>query len=157
MDQKKIGEFIALLRKERGITQAELGEKIGVTNKTISRWENGNYMPDISTMMSLCNEFKINMNELLSGQRLDNDEFRVKADDNVIDSLKREKNVWKKKKLMDFLEGGGTGILVSIIFSPNTPRRTAVFIIGLVMLCAGRYYRSKYEQYILQRTEDKNS
>ena len=108
MDQKKIGIFIALLRRERGITQAELGEKIGVTNKTVSRWENGNYMPDIATMLSLCEEFEISINELLSGQRLGSDEFRKKADENVVGSLKREKAIWKKKKLIDFLEGGGT-------------------------------------------------
>ena len=98
MDQKKIGIFIALLRRERGITQAELGEKIGVTNKTVSRWENGNYMPDIATMLSLCEEFEISINELLSGQRLGSDEFRKKADENVVGSLKREKAIWKKKK-----------------------------------------------------------
>ena len=138
MDQKKIGIFIALLRRERGITQAELGEKIGVTNKTVSRWENGNYMPDIATMLSLCEE------------RLGSDEFRKKADENVVGSLKREKAIWKKKKLIDFLEGGGTGILVSIIFSPDGPRKTAALIVGLVMLCVGWFFRAKYERYILQ-------
>lgn len=56
--------------KKEGMTQAELGEKIGVTNKIVSRWENGNYMPDIVTMLSLCKEFEISINELLSGQRL---------------------------------------------------------------------------------------
>ena len=150
MDQKKIGIFIAQLRRERGITQAELGEKIGVTNKTVSRWENGNYMPDIATMLSLCEEFEISINELLSGQRLGSDEFRKKADENVVGSLKREKAIWKKKKLIDFLEGGGTGILVSIIFSPDGPRKTAALIVGLVMLCVGWFFRAKYERYILQ-------
>ncbi len=97
MDQKKIGIFIALLRRERGITQAELGEKIGVTNKTVSRWENGNYMPDIATMLSLCEEFEISINELLSGQRLGSDEFRKKADENVVGSLKEKRPYGRKR------------------------------------------------------------
>lgn len=151
LDQEQIGTFIAILRREKGLTQAELGERLGVTNKTVSRWENGNYMPDISTMLCLCEEFEININELLSGQRLNNTEFRQKADDNVIDSLKREKAVWKKRRFIDFLEGGGTGILVSIIFSPDSPRKTIAFLIGLVMLCTGWYFRTKYEQYILRK------
>ena len=53
MDQIKVGKFIAQLRKEKGITQEELGRRIGVTNKTVSRWENGNYMPDIEMLQLL--------------------------------------------------------------------------------------------------------
>ena len=152
MDQKQIGTFIAMLRREKGMTQAELGERLGVTNKTVSRWENGNYMPDISTMLCLCKEFEININELLSGQRLDNTEFRQKADDNVINSLNRQKEIWKKRNFINFLEGGGTGILVSIIFSSDSPRRTIAFLTGLVMLCIGWYCRAKYEHYILRKS-----
>ena len=54
MDQIKIGKFIATLRRQSGLTQEKLGEKIGVTNKTISRWENGNYMPDIEQNVEKC-------------------------------------------------------------------------------------------------------
>ena len=59
MDQKRIGRFIAQLRKEAAMTQEELGSAIGVTNKTISRWENGNYMPDIVLMKELCDVFRL--------------------------------------------------------------------------------------------------
>ena len=67
MDQVKIGKFIAQLRKETGWTQETLGEKVGVTNKTISRWETGNYMPDISLLKPLSTELDISLNDLLSG------------------------------------------------------------------------------------------
>ena len=69
MDQIKIGKFIATLRRQSGLTQEKLGEKIGVTNKTISRWENGNYMPDIEMLQLLAKEFNVSINELLAGQK----------------------------------------------------------------------------------------
>ena len=69
MDQMKTGRFIAALRKERNLTQEQLGEKLGVTNKTISRWENGNYMPDVEMLLLLSKEFGVSINELISGER----------------------------------------------------------------------------------------
>ena len=84
MDQVKIGKFIASLRKQAELTQEELGEKLGVTNKTISRWENGNYMPDIEMLQLLAKEFHVNINEILAGERMSDAEFRKKADENII-------------------------------------------------------------------------
>ena len=80
MDQIKIGRFIAQLRKEKGLTQEKLGEILGVTNKTVSRWENGNYLPDIEMLQLLGAEFGVSINELLAGERLDNEAFRQKAE-----------------------------------------------------------------------------
>lgn len=84
MDQIKTGKFIALLRKQNGLTQAALGEKLGVTDKTISRWENGNYMPDVEMFQLISREFDVSVNELLAGEFLSDEEFRKKADENVI-------------------------------------------------------------------------
>lgn len=72
------------LRKQAELTQEELGEKLGVTNKTISRWENGNYMPDIEMLQLLAKEFHVNINEILAGERMSDAEFRKKADENII-------------------------------------------------------------------------
>ena len=83
MDQIKTGKFIAELRKENHLTQQQLGDRIGVTNKTISRWENGNYMPDIDMLQILSQEFHVSINELLSGKKLNDEEFRKKADENI--------------------------------------------------------------------------
>lgn len=69
MDTKKIGAFIAFCRKEKGMTQAELGERLGVTNKTVSRWENGHYMPDLSLLEPLSVALGISLDELLAGER----------------------------------------------------------------------------------------
>lgn len=70
MDQEKIGKFIAECRKEKKLTQEQLADKLGVSNRSISRWENGKTMPDISLFEPLCEELNISINELLKGQRL---------------------------------------------------------------------------------------
>ncbi|RGZ00483.1 XRE family transcriptional regulator [Clostridium sp. AM58-1XD] len=151
LNQEKVGQFIAELRKEKGMTQVELGERIGVTNKTISRWETGSYMPDLSTLECLCRELDININELLIGERLNDQDFRREADLNIVSSLNREKSIWKRKKMIDFLEGGGTGILISALYSPDSARRTFAVIMGIVMIFIGWYGRENYEKYIISK------
>ena len=83
MDQVKIGKFIAQCRNEKNITQEELGEKLGVTNKTISRWENGHYLPDIEMMQLLSKEFSISINELISGEKINDLDYKEKAEENL--------------------------------------------------------------------------
>ena len=104
MDQIKTGKFIATLRKEKELTQEQLGEKLGVTNKTISRWENGNYMPDIEMLSLLSKEFDVSINELISGERLLIGDFKKAADNNLVTALNnsiftlKEKIAFFKKK-----------------------------------------------------------
>ena len=87
MDQVKVGKFIAQLRKERGLTQEALGQKLGVTNKTVSRWENGNYMPDIELLVPLGEILQVSVNELLAGERLSDEQFRKQADENLVEAI----------------------------------------------------------------------
>ena len=104
MDQIKMGKFIAALRKEKGLTQEKLGEKLGVTNKTVSRWENGNYMPDVEMLSLLSEEFGVSINELISGERLAAEDFKKAADENLVTALDhstftlKEKQAFFKKK-----------------------------------------------------------
>ncbi|MCB6610778.1 helix-turn-helix transcriptional regulator [[Clostridium] symbiosum] len=149
MNQKKIGSFISEVRREKGMTQAELAEKLGVTNKTVSRWETGNYMPDLSTIQSLCTELDIGVNEFISGERLSSEAFREHADNNVISVLNREAQMLKEKRISDFLSGGGTGLLLSALSSANGLGRTVVTITGLLMIFTGWYFRSKLDKRIL--------
>ncbi len=88
MDLIKIGKFIAKLRKEKHMTQEQLGEVLGVTNKTISRWENGNYMPSIEMLQLLSQTFAVSINELLSGECIPDEDFRRQADQNLVDAVK---------------------------------------------------------------------
>ena len=97
MDQIKIGKFIATLRKEKELTQEQLGEKLGVTNKTISRWENGNYMPDIEILSLLSKEFDVSINELISGERFLEEDFKKAADNNLVTALNNSTFTLKEK------------------------------------------------------------
>lgn len=83
MDLQKIGRFIAGLRKERGLTQEKLAESLGISNKTISRWENGSYLPPVEMLMELSEFFGVSINELLSGKRLVEDEAQSAAEENL--------------------------------------------------------------------------
>ena len=88
MEQKKIGSFIAQQRKEKQMTQKQLGEALGVSDKTVSKWECGNGLPDISIIMPLCNLLEINVNELLSGESLTQEEYPGKAEENIMNLIK---------------------------------------------------------------------
>ncbi len=70
MDLMKTGKFIAELRKEKGLTQEQFGEKVGVTNKTVSRWETGTYLPSADALLIMSELFDVSINELLSGKKL---------------------------------------------------------------------------------------
>ena len=87
MDKEKIGKFIAKCRKQRKMTQAELGEKLGVTEKSISNWENGRNMPDLSLFKPLCNELNITINELLSGEKIGMDKYQEKFEENIVNTI----------------------------------------------------------------------
>lgn len=87
MNQDKIGKFIAELRKEKNLTQEQLAEKLGVTSKSISRWENGKTMPDVSLFEPLCKELDITINELLSGEKIDTEKYQEKFEENVLNTI----------------------------------------------------------------------
>lgn len=89
MDQEKIGKFIAMLRKEQALTQKELAQQLGVSDKTISKWETGRGLPEVSIMQSLCEILNISINELLSGDRLDISSYREKAEENLATLIHR--------------------------------------------------------------------
>lgn len=103
MDTVKIGRFIAELRREKNLTQEELGERLGVTNKTVSRWENGNYMPNIEMLQLLSAEFGVSVNELLCGEKIDDGSYRRKADENIVSVIgEQEQSRFTLKERCDF-------------------------------------------------------
>ena len=87
MNQDKIGKFIAKCRKDKKMTQSELAEKLGVTDKSIGNWENGRNMPDLSLFKPLCDELGITINEFLSGERLKKDEYQERFEENMIHTI----------------------------------------------------------------------
>ena len=84
MDQVKIGRFIAECRKKNDLTQMQLAEKLNITDRAISKWENGKAMPDSSIMLDLCKELKISVNELLSGEVIEMNNYNEKLEKNLI-------------------------------------------------------------------------
>ncbi len=96
MDLLLIGKFIAELRKAQGLTQEQLGEKLGVTNKTVSRWETGAYLPPAEALLAMSNLFSVSINEILSGKRLGEEEYRAAAEENLEHIMQRRKPKMKK-------------------------------------------------------------
>ena len=99
MNQEKIGRFICELRKEKGLTQAQLAEKFGISNRAVSKWENGKSLPDASIMINLCNFLGITVNELLTGERISMEDYKEKAEDtmtNVVEISQKEKRAMMK-------------------------------------------------------------
>ena len=87
MNQEKIGKFIAECRREKNMTQQELSERLGVSDRTIGNWENGRNMPDLSLFKPLCNELGISLNDLMSGEIIKEKEYRAKFEENIINTI----------------------------------------------------------------------
>ena len=101
MDQIKIGKFIAETRKKQNLTQRQLADALSISDKTVSKWECGNSIPDISYLEPLCHSLEISVNELLSGEHLTEESYSEKAEENIMALMKEnEKNkktgFWRK-------------------------------------------------------------
>lgn len=96
MDMQAMGKFLRDLRKENNLSQEELGEKLGVTNKTVSRWETGTYMPPVDVLLQMSKLYDVSVNEILSGERLSTADYQPKAEENIVTTLK-DTSVAKKR------------------------------------------------------------
>lgn len=149
VDIEKTGRFIAELRRERGLTQEQLGSIIGATNKTVSRWETGAYMPPIEVLELLSKEFGVTINEIISGERLSEKEFREKAEENLASAWQdsaftlseRRKYFaarWEKRHLglKIFLETACAALfaLGELFFKPLSPAAVLIAIALAVFL-----------------------
>ena len=122
MDQVKIGNFIAELRKEQGMTQRQLAEQVGVSDKTVSKWECGNGLPELSGIPPLCQALGININELLSGEKLAEDSYSNRAEENMMTLMKETEKHRRRNRnslvvLMLSLIGAILTICLTIILS----------------------------------------
>ena len=100
MNQIKIGKFIASCRKEQGMTQANLAEKLGITDRAASKWENGKSMPDSGIMLELCELLEINVNELLSGEKIDMNNYEEKTEENLRQVLNRVEKILNENRVL---------------------------------------------------------
>ena len=105
MDQEKIGKFIASCRKEKGFTQATLAEKLGITDRAVSKWETGKSLPDASIMMELCELLGTNVNELLTGERIAMDDYMKKAEESLLEMQAKAEKADKNMLRMELVMG----------------------------------------------------
>ena len=142
MDQQKIGQFIAEMRKEQGLTQRALAEKLLITDKTVSKWECGKGMPDVSLMMPLCQILKISVNELLTGRRLQSSEYQRNAEKNLMKLINEREHAKRSLWLgivavVSTFLAGFTLIMVSGYLEMEDWQRIVLVVIAFIAIVAG--------------------
>ena len=143
MNENKIGSFIQLTRKEKGMTQKDLADKIGVSDKTISKWENGNSVPDTEILTSLCQSLDISVNELLSGEKLPVETYPQRAEENMMNLLKENEDN-RKNNTIQLIVGIILGILAFLFLVGITSEGLHALVwfldlpslLGIVLICA---------------------
>lgn len=142
MNQIAIGEFIAKERKRKGYTQKQLSEKLEISDKTISKWERGNGFPEVSLLLPLCRELDITVNELLVGERVSEEDYRRKAEENMV-NLVKEAQESKKKIILSAMVAALTMIaaiplfVIAGAFIMEDWLRALLIGIGLVVIVLG--------------------
>lgn len=148
MDQLKTGKFIASLRKAKGLTQEELGRRVFVSNKTVSRWENGNYMPDIHTLQLLSKEFSVSVDELLEGENFPLEKTKKKADSfsqkERVDFWRRN---WKRENFSWFIFWG-IALAVITVFGYFIFGASAFIFASIFSLALYFYFYNKMCAYV---------
>lgn len=136
MDTKMIGSFLKELRKENNMTQEQLGERIGVTNKTVSRWETGNYMPPVEALILLSDIYGISINEILAGKRMEMDELKEVADENVtkvLGELEGDYKKFEKRMIVILIINAILAISIITLMPLKSAKDVAIFVMVLAM------------------------
>lgn len=112
MDQIKIGKFISEKRKAQGLTQMQLAEKLGITDRAVSKWETGKSLPDASIMLDLCEILKITVSDLLNGEVISMDNYNEKTEKNLLEMVTQKKDSDKRLLMMEIV----VGVLSTAVF-----------------------------------------
>lgn len=152
MNQIKIGKFIATKRKEQNLTQAELSEKLGITDRAVSKWETGKSLPDSSIMIELCEVLNISVNELLCGEEIQMEDYNKKTEELLL-KMKREKEEKDRQLLKTEIVIGFISVIaffalifVAAFIETASPIRIALIVIGAVIFAYGISNAIKIEQ-----------
>ena len=139
MDQVKIGKFIAQCRKQAGLTQLQLADQLGITDKAISKWENGKALPDSSIMLALCSILGISVNELLSGEKISMENNNQKHEQLLLDMAKeleaKNKTIWSSMWAIMIVSMTAlvAGIFITAFLVPEGPWQL-VTILGICIV-----------------------
>ncbi len=142
MDQIRIGRFIAESRKAQRLTQRQLADGLGISDKTVSKWECGKGLPEVSLMLPLCERLCITLNDLLSGERIVQDHYQKKAEENMMELI-RENTENKKRLALSLICGAITLIAVCALIALAafltlpTAARIALVALALITVTAG--------------------
>lgn len=152
MEQVKIGKFIASKRKEQGLTQLQLAEKLGITDRAVSKWETGKSLPDASLMPELCKLLKITINDLLCGEVVSVENYNEKAEKALLEMVKKEEMQNKKLMMYENVIGFSSTlsfliqVLVAVFFVKNTTAQILLlFILAFAFLIVGVSFALKIE------------
>ena len=151
MNQIKIGKFIAECRKKNNLTQMQLAEKLNITDRAISKWENGKGMPDSSIMLDLCNELKISVNELLCGELIEMNNYNEVAEKTLLEMAQKEEIQNKKLMMYENVIGFSSTIsfliliFVTSFLVENNIAKIVLFILAFVLLIIGVSFALKIE------------
>ena len=139
VEQIKIGRFIAEVRKAQGLTQRQLADALSISDKTVSKWECGKGLPEVSLMLPLCDALHITVNDLLSGERVSAADYQRKAEENMMDLIKE--NVENKRRMALSIVCGFITIiavcsLVVLASFLALPTAVRILLIGLAVVTA---------------------
>ena len=152
MDQIKIGKFIAECRRAQGLTQMQLAEKLNITDRAISKWENGRSLPDSSIMLELCDELKITVNDLLCGEVVTMDNYKEKFEQNMLDMVKQKEEADKKLLGLEILIGIFSMIIllgftfVAAFVEMQEWLRIVLIVVGFIVCMIGIGFAIRIEQ-----------
>jgi len=161
LDLIKTGSFISEMRKEKGLTQKQLADQVGVSDKAVSRWETGKGLPDTSIMPELCKALDINVNELLSGERLNAEAYSGKAEEIMVSLVKdvQDNKNDRKSVILGLVLGfvllmlGLVAIVTvsgcEVVYFLDIPSAVFVLAIQLIVLGAGGQMKSFMEAFKL--------
>ena len=152
MDQIKTGKFIAACRKGQGLTQAQLAERLNITDRAVSKWETGKSMPDSSIMLELCGILGITVNELLSGERIQMDSYNKMAEENLVELKKREEDSTRLLLRLEYVIGFMCSItFIILLFTASflveaMPWQALLIAAAFAIFAVGIYFGMKLER-----------
>ena len=140
MDQIKIGKFIAQKRKEEGLTQMQLAEKLGITDRAVSKWETGKSLPDASIMLELCDILKITVNDLLNGEVVSMENYNEKTQKNLIEMVRQKEEADKRLLKLEVVIGVLTTVFLFFMIGAAAylmHMEAAPTWVGVLLVCFG--------------------
>ena len=139
MNQKKIGAFIAARRKEKGMTQVQFAEKLGVTNKAVSKWETGKCLPDAALFDDICSLLEITLNEFFAGEKISEKDIATKAEENLLGVVTEYQERNHQTTLNAILFGIGLGLIITSALITHLVFKCVWIIIAALLLTITSY------------------